>query len=259
MKRIPFSKNNAKYTRSLHLKKYRDKFNKFVAEGDKICREMLSTAHKSIEFCVARKEWIELHGDLLSQTEIPVATIDELTLRSVSAFKTPNQVLIVADKMDFPFPASLSDQWYIYLDGIQDPGNVGTILRIADWFGFGAVFCGPDTADIYNHKVIQASMGAFLRVPHFSRPLEEVLSALNWNKPVYGASMEGQNIFDLSFGPAGILVIGNEGQGIRPETKEMISQTVGIPRGKEGGAESLNAAIATGILCAAIRQFADLS
>ena len=142
----------------------------------------------------------------------------------------------------------------LYLDGIQDPGNMGTILRIADWFGVDCVFSSPDCVDPYNPKVIQATMGAFLRVSCIETTIER-LHEEHPGLPIYGAVMDGENVFHANLkSKEGIIVIGNEGRGISSEAESLLSQRISIPPAAHSGAESLNAAVATGILCAVFRE-----
>ncbi len=247
---MELSKNNAKYIRSLHLKKYRDKFNKFLAEGNKICLEMLRNHKVQIEYLVANQDWLTKNQNLLDQASFQTYVLPAKLQASISNLSNVPEVMIVADKLAYSAPTQLSPRdWYLYLDGIQDPGNLGTILRIADWFGWNTLFCSKDTADLYNSKVIQASMGAFLRVQLHKIELDQVLEE-NPSTPIYGTSMDGQNVFQAPNIQAGVLVIGNEGQGIRGPILPHIETFLSIPQGKQGGAESLNAGVATGILCA---------
>lgn len=252
---MKFSKNNAKYVRSLQLKKYRDKFNNFVAEGDKICKEILTNRQIQIKACFVNADWEKANQELLAPYTESYSVVSSAQMKQLSALRTPPEVLIVAQKISWDIHSIKADQkWSIYLDGIQDPGNLGTILRIADWFGWSAVFCSPDTADLYNPKVIQSTMGAIMRVPLIKITFQE-LKKLYPNLTVYGAAMDGENIFSLSSPSPGIVVIGNEGRGLRPATQAAIDQSLHIPKGPNAGAESLNAAIACGILCAVLNQY----
>jgi len=252
---MKFSKNNAKFVRSLQLKKYRDKFNNFVAEGDKICKEILTNRQLKMKACFVSTAWQAAHPDLLSLYKDIYSVVSPTQMKQLSALRTPPEVLIVAEQQDWSFSAlNLDSKWSLYLDGIQDPGNLGTILRIADWFGWAAVFCSADTTDLYNPKVVQSTMGAILRVPVLKVPLEEVKTRHN-EISIYAAAMDGENVFRLSEAHPGILVIGNEGQGIRSETRAQIDRKIHIPKGPSAGAESLNAAVACGILCATLNQY----
>lgn len=136
-----------------------------------------------------------------------------------------------------------------YLDGIQDPGNLGSILRIADWFGFAAVYCSPDCVDVFNPKVVQASMGAVLRMPVWEIPISDLCEQPS-TFPVLGAMLDAENVMNAQLPNHGLLVIGNEGKGISTEVMAFLTQRISIPKHPKGGAESLNAAVAAGILAA---------
>lgn len=252
---MKFSKNNAKFIRSLQLKKYRDKFNNFVAEGDKICKEILSNRQLKIKACFISPAWLSSYPDLLAPYSAIYELVSPAQMKQLSGLKNPTEILIVAEKPNWRLSdISLEGKWSIYLDGIQDPGNLGTILRIADWFGWAAVFCSSDTTDLYNPKVIQSTMGAILRVPVLKVALSELKSHYE-NPTIYGAALDGENAFKIRSPERGILVIGNEGKGIRSETASLMDRSLHIPKGANAGAESLNAAVACGILCACLDQF----
>ncbi|MCI5080154.1 MAG: RNA methyltransferase [Saprospiraceae bacterium] len=244
------SKNKIKYIRSLHSKKYRQKYNKFIVEGDKICTEFLQQDVYQLDELYATSTWLEQNYTRIRSVEERCFEVEDHPLKQISALKTANQVLIVADLPEGQ-SKDLQDihQWCLYLDGIQDPGNMGTILRIADWFGVEHVFCAPDSVEIYNPKVIQASMGAFLRVTHSYIELSNLVN--EWPEiPIVGAVMDGNNIYDFEPVKPGIIVIGNEGNGIRPEHLPLLKEQLTIPSARNSGAESLNAGVATGIMCA---------
>ena len=181
--------------------------------------------------------------------------VSEIELRKISSLSTPNSVLAIAQWPDeWPDSRLLQSDICLYLDGIQDPGNLGTILRIADWFGFPAVFCSPDCVDVFSPKVVQATMGAIFRVATREIPLTELLAPLSPAPPVMGAVLGGADIFQSALPRNGLLVIGNEGRGIGPATEQLLTHRLTIPRHPGGGAESLNAAVATGILAAVLRN-----
>lgn len=238
------SKAQIKYIRSLTLQKYRKQHQVFIAEGDKIAREWLLSKAKLI-YIVALEAWADKYHELIkSHPEAQVAIVSLQELQAVSVLQTPNQVLLVAAmpaKREF-----ISDQgWTIALDTIQDPGNLGSIIRIADWFGIPEIVCSPDCADIYNPKVVQAAMGGHLRI-HFSEmPLSEFLSGQN--RPVLAAGMNGENLYKAGPFKEGILLIGNESKGLDKDLIQKATHRITIPR--LGAAESLNAAVATGIIC----------
>ena len=245
---MALSKNTIKWINALRQKKYRQKYNKFIVEGDKMTREILQQQNWRIDRIYALDSWLKTHPNLLALYDDRTDVVSPAELKKISALKTPNQVLVVVDIKETPLEVKqLIKTKSLYLDGIQDPGNMGTIMRIADWFGLEAVFCSEDCADLYNSKVIQSSMGAFLRVASWRISLPKLL-ALHPDWPVMGAVLEGQNVFRTSFPDRGLLVIGSEGKGISPENNTLLTHRITIS--KKGGAESLNAGVACGIICA---------
>lgn len=250
---MTLSKNKIKYIKSLHLKKFRQKYNNFIAEGDKIAREIIRQQDVAIEAIYATPSWMDTNDLALEAIRDKVFNISVTDLQRISTLKTANEVLVIAQQLDSIFDADLiKDQLSLYLDGIQDPGNLGTILRIADWFGIPYVFCSEDTADVYNPKVIQATMGAFLRVKFMSVNLEQLAAIPDLN--IFGTTLDGENVFEMKLPEQGVIVIGNEGRGIREENKPYLNQALKIPAFNPHGAESLNAAVATGIICALFRK-----
>lgn len=254
---MTLSKNTIKFVKSLHLKKFRQKYDKFIVEGDKIATEMLCQSRFAISALYALPEWLEEKNSEVSKLSNRAQVVSERELSQISTMNSPNKVLIIASKpvMDQQLPENISS--CLYLDGIQDPGNFGTILRIADWFGVKYVFSSDQSVDFFNPKVIQASMGSFIRVENQECSLAALKKQLPQHE-IWGAGMKGQNAFSVDWPKKCILVIGNEGYGIGSETQEMLQKTISIPKAPEGGAESLNAAVATGILCALMRAKADV-
>lgn len=245
------SLNKIKYVQSLQSKKNRQKYDIFVAEGEKIAEEILNHQNISIEYIFGTTNWIEKNEVLLKKFDNITFEVTEQELKKISMLTTPNQVLIVAKQLKFEIDKSIIHKdLVLYLDGIQDPGNMGTILRIADWFGIKYVFCSDTCVDVYNPKVIQATMGAFLRIKTKEIDIEEII---NSDLPIYGALLEGNNIFKEKLQQNGIIIIGNEGKGISPSLQSKITHPIFIPA-YNNGAESLNAAIATGIICALFRN-----
>ena len=248
---MAISKNQIKYLRSLKQKKFRQMYNNFIAEGTKIAKELLAQTAFPIEGIFALENWLIENEPLLTKCKSVVHVVSEKELGQISNLKTPQQVLIVAKQpvLEFATP-KLQQSLSLYLDGIQDPGNMGTILRIADWFGIPNILLSDDCVEVYNPKVVQASMGAFLRVQTGVFDLKKLQFSADF--PLLGAMMTGKNCFEIGTIQQGILVIGNEGKGIRAATQELLTQQITIP--SNGGAESLNAAVATGILCACLRN-----
>lgn len=182
--------------------------------------------------------------------------VTESELKRISGLSTPHQVLAVASPPELDLATSLVNlnrSWSLYLDGLQQPANLGAILRVADWFGFENVVVGPDTVDPYNPKSIQASMGSFLRVDCFAASLENIKAA-HPDLPIIAADLDGESIFRFQPPPIGVLVIGREGRGISTNVRDTVDQFLVIPRAKDRRAESLNAAVAAGVLCGVLRE-----
>ncbi len=244
------SHNQSKLLASLGVKKYRQQHQKFVVEGEKMVAELLAQARVGVSAIFGLERWAEANAALIKPFLEKFNPVTDAELRKISSLTTPNSVLAVAEIPGEPVDMELPKQdLCIYLDDLQDPGNLGTILRIADWFGLPAVYCSPDTVDVYNSKVVQASMGAVLRVKTWELPLEAMLRS-KAGFPVLGAVLGGQNVFEMELPPNGLLVIGNESRGISNATADRLSHRLSIPRHPAGGAESLNAGVAAGILVA---------
>lgn len=243
------SKNQIKLIRSLELKKNRKRESLFVAEGPKVIEELLKlqTPHTII----ATKEWIDNNPKISNVIEV-----SERELESASLLKTPQQVLAL-----FAIETTVqnlnidNNKLYLALDGIQDPGNLGTIIRIADWFGIDTIYCSNETVDVYNPKVIQATMGSIARVKVIYTDLYNMISNLSDEMPVYGTFLDGSDIYKNELTPNGIIVMGNEGKGITKELKSLITNKLLIPSFSIGDtAESLNVAIATAITCSEFKR-----
>ena len=245
------SKAKVKYIHSLERKKNRREEGVFVAEGPKVVGDLLQVM--PAQLIVATNEWLDEHASSLADTEVIVVTEDEL--RKVSFLQHPQDVLAV-----FPQKDSLcsfdTNQCAIALDDIQDPGNLGTIVRIADWFGIENIFCSLSTTDVYNPKVIQATMGSIARVNVVYVDLLELIDSLPENFPVYGTFLDGENIYEKPLQPHGLIVMGNEGNGISPDVASKVNKRILIPNYPIGRytTDSLNVAIATAITCAEFRR-----
>lgn len=239
------SRAQNKYIRSLSQQKYRKEHRAFIAEGDKIAREWLLSDNR-INIVVALQSWADQHETLLKKhPEADLHIVDEKTLAEISALQTPNQALLIIPMPD-SLPIKVNSGWCIALDTMQDPGNMGTIIRIADWFGIEHVIASPDSVDYYNPKVVQSAMGGHLRVGLHTATLGDFLK--DTDLPVIAAALNGENVYDMPALEAGIIIIGNESKGISPAIQALATHKVTIPR--RGGAESLNAAVSAGILCA---------
>ena len=232
------SATRIKYIQSLRLKKYRDRHGVFVAEGDKIIRE-LADSPMQIDMVCGLAGWMEQNQDKLPKKADRI-TITGKELSRLSTLKTPNQVLAVVKKPDAgDLPDQEEENLVLALDTLQDPGNLGTIIRTADWFGIRTIYCSPDTADVYSPKVIQSTMGSFIRVRLIYTDLTELLRQSGRN--VYGAFLEGEPLYDAKPGFPAALVIGNESGGISEEIEGFVNRKVFIPRHRTGhgsGADS---------------------
>ncbi|MEM9916526.1 MAG: RNA methyltransferase [Bacteroidota bacterium] len=243
------SKNKLKLVRSLQHKKYRQKYNKFTVEGEKILTELLQQDVFEIDSIFATPSFIQTNEEILKFYLKKTITVGSSELRQLSSLSTPTEVVALVNFNEEMKAGPNVSSWAFYLDGIQNPGNLGTILRIADWFGWHQVFASPGSADLFNAKVLQASMGAFLRVRLHYRSLDEI-QAQYPDLPLYGADMGGENVFTAAPMEPGLLLIGNEGKGLSAEARSKVDRFLSIPGAKGPKAESLNAAVAAGILCA---------
>ena len=229
------SKAKIKWIRALQQKKHRDAEHVFVAEGEKIVLEGLREIPAKLVCLVV------LSGYDASSLDFPFLTASASEMEQVSSLKTPNKLLAVFERPDLPeLPAS----GYVALDSIQDPGNMGTILRLADWFGIPAIVCSNGTVDCFNPKVVQSTMGAIFRIPVYYTDLEQTLAG----KKVFGALLSGEPYRKAGMSSEGILLLGNEGNGISEELLPFVTNAVTIPG--TGKAESLNVATAAAILVA---------
>jgi len=240
------TKNEIKLIRSLAEKKNRRREGLFVAEGPKVVGDLMERLQPKALF--ATKEWTAQHGTAAKE-------ISDDELRRASLLQHPQQVIGLFPLPDDQ-PATLppTDELSIALDGVQDPGNVGTIIRLADWFGIRRIYCSPDTADAYNPKVVQATMGSLARVHIYYIGLPALLS--EYKGDVYGTFLDGDDIYQTELGAGGLIVMGNEGNGISTEVGSMVSRRLLIPRfnAEADKAESLNVAIATAITCSEFRR-----
>ncbi len=235
------SKSQFKYIQSLGQKKYRDEEGVFVAEGPKLVKELIES-HVELMQVYALNEWIEENKDLLKS--INVTAITETELERMSQLKTPNKVIAIVKKFEVNEPA-IKERISLVLDTIRDPGNLGTIIRIADWFGISQIICSADCADMYNSKVVQATMGSIARVNVFYTDLPGWLKQRSGVR-IYAAMLEGKDVTKMNTIKEGLIIIGNESMGIDKEVLQYSNEKISIPR--KGSAESLNAAVATGII-----------
>ena len=245
------SKNKIKYIRSLELKKNRKEERVFVAEGHKLVGDLLG--HFPCRLLVAIPTWLEKNPKVQAD-EIIEVTPDELTRASLQ--KTPQEVLAVFEQPTWTYDvASVSKSLCLALDDIQDPGNLGTIIRLADWFGIEHIFCSQGTVDVYNPKTIQATMGALARVKLHYCHLPSLIASLG-DVPVYGTFLDGENMYGKTLTDHGLIVMGNEGNGIGEEVARLVNERLYIPNypPQRETSESLNVAVATAVICAEFRR-----
>ena len=245
------SKAKLKYILTLKTSKIRQKYGVFIVEGEKMAQEVLTHKSIEIELICGLESWIQRHSIILNRFPNNTITVTDSELKQISNLTTPNKVFIVAKIPPPQYDEVLIQKSFsIYLDGIQDPGNMGTILRIADWFSMPYIFCSKTCVDIWQSKVVQASMGAFLRVQAIEVDFFDLKQRFP-DLPSFAAILRGDNIFEKNdFPKHGIIVIGNEGSGISEDIIAQADYKITIPGG--GGAESLNAAVSTGIIAATL-------
>jgi RNA methyltransferase, TrmH family len=242
------SKNQVGEIRALHQKKQRELKRRFIAEGVKTTGELLTHYPQLITHLYGTSEFAEQHHTLLKASKIHFTSISTSELERISLLEKPNQVLAVCEYLNAPdLKFNFESNFSLYLDEIRDPGNFGTLLRLADWFGISKLFCSEGTCEFYNPKVIQASMGSFLRVDVAYTSLAQLISENNI-KTVYGALLNGANLYQEKLQP-GLIVIGNEANGITEENLVMVNRPITIPAAPGNKTESLNAAMAAGIIC----------
>lgn len=246
------SKARIKWIKSLEMRKYRLLHNAFLAEGPKLVGELLP--YFTPLYVAATKEWLTQNSLLLGAAK-EVDEVSQEELERASLLRKPQSVLAVLPMRNTDFKIQDPKSLYLALDGVQDPGNLGTILRIADWFGIRHILCGTEgTADVYNPKCVQSCMGALARVEVHYCNLPEVLKEAQM--PIYGTFLDGKDIYQEELSPNGIIVMGNEGNGISEEVAELVSHRLYVPNFPKGSltTESLNVAVATGIVCAEFRR-----
>lgn len=239
--------------RSLEMKKFRSENNMFIAEGNKLVEDMLPFFE--CELLLAKNSWLATQGNIKAEE---LLIVEEEDIRKASLLKNPQDVIAL-----FRIPSwNLNDvnpqeSLVIALDGIQDPGNLGTIIRVADWFGITDIVCSEDTADAFSPKTVQSTMGALTRVKvHYTHLQSYLEKEAAKNTAIYGTFLDGENIYDKTLSQNGIIVMGNEGNGIRSSLESVINNKLFIPSypPERETSESLNVAMATGIVCAEFRR-----
>jgi len=246
------SKNKIKLITSLNQKKFRDETNMFIAEGTKLVKDLSTTFR--CEILVVTPEWLD-NNTLIQADELLIANYEDY--KKISNQKNPQGVLAVFRKTAFVMSLQeICSELSLALDEIQDPGNLGTIIRIADWFGIKQIFSSQTSADAFAPKVVQASMGALARVRVHEVDLPNLLSEFRKKTPVYGTFLKGQNIYTAPLSSRGIVVLGNEGNGISAEIEKLVTERLFIPSFPPGNStsESLNVSVATALVCAEFRR-----
>ncbi len=253
------SKIQIKNIVALHQGKFRKELKQFIVEGPKVVRELLDSSF-SVDAIYATSAWNETDKEKAYSKKISVTEISSEELKKISVLSTPNQVLAVAQMevtmLDW---GMMSRELTLMLDAIRDPGNLGTIIRIADWFGIGQIICSKDCVEMHNPKVIQAAMGSAFRVKVFYQDLNSFLEDIPDDIPVYGAFLEGTNLSEIDLQPRGIVVIGSESHGISSVLQPYITEKLFIPSFLSGSlgsglAESLNASVAASIILYEFRR-----
>lgn len=241
-----------KFVRSLSLQKYRKEHNAYVIEGNKIVKEWLE-CKAPFRLLMATEQWISDHRHILDkELETKIRIVDQPILQKMSNFKTAGEVMAVVEMKEKYQHHFGKEGWTLVLDRVQDPGNMGTIIRTADWFGIPEVLYTPGSVEVYNPKVIQSTMGSLLRVKSGEILLDALLE--NAQKTIWTTALDGDSIYKETFPgmDAGYIVFGNESQGVDQVFLEKATHKISIP--KYGRAESLNVAIASAIICSQIRS-----
>ncbi|WP_420583436.1 TrmH family RNA methyltransferase [Reichenbachiella sp.] len=240
------SNRESKFIKSLQLKKFRQLENQFVVEGAKNVLELLHSDLEVIKV-FATNSFLEKYQEKLSAYSALLTETKEVDLKKVGSFSSNNAALAL---VKIPPQTGIDDtQSILAFDRIKDPGNLGTVIRIADWYGFKQIVCSPESVDCYNPKVISATMGSFARVQVHYAVLGELL---NKSEHVYGTTLQGDNIHELKFQEPAVVVFGNESEGLAEDLKQYLTQEVFIPG--YGGAESLNVAVSTAVFCDNFRR-----
>jgi TrmH family RNA methyltransferase len=252
-------KTQIKFIHSLTQKKFREEKQLFIAEGEKIVSELIRSNIK-VKQLFALKDFFENHP--VDNNQIECVEISSKELEQISLLSTPNKVLAVCDTPnDKISEATFAGKLTLVLDGIRDPGNMGTIIRIADWFGIDSIVCSNDTVEAFNPKVVQATMGSIARIKIYYTDLPTLFTSANSisQVPRFGALLHGENIYSKNLPTEGFIIIGNEAKGISEQLLPFVNHKISIPnfshfKQSKGEAESLNAAIATAIICSEFRR-----
>jgi TrmH family RNA methyltransferase len=254
------SKGQIQFIRSLEQKRVRDESGCFIAEGDKLVQEALGLSKRSqfqIKTICGVAKWLNTQLKDIELPDTEIIEISERDLARVSLLKTPNQVVSVISRDILEVPEfDFDTELLIGLDQVQDPGNVGTIIRLADWYGLGGVIASRDSADFFSPKVVQASMGSVFRVKFMTVELFEFLQSLPPGYPIYGTRLDGQDLYSATLTSNGLILMGNESKGLSPGLNQLTTKSLFIPDFSTAKTkpESLNVSIAAAIVCSEFRR-----
>ncbi|MCU0325533.1 MAG: RNA methyltransferase [Spirosomaceae bacterium] len=241
------SKQQQKYIQSLQIKKYRQEYQSFLVEGAKSVLELLNS-----DFLIDKIYVTEKFAEQIDSKSISIELATQAEIEKIGTLQSNDSALAIVKMKPNQAIICNDNEYVLVLDDIRDPGNLGTIIRIADWYGINKIICSENTVDFYNPKVIASTMGSFTRIKIWYGDLEKYFNRNN-NLPVYGTFISGENIHKTNFSKNGFIIIGNESNGIRPEIEKKVTDKITIPR--FGNAESLNAGIATAIVLDNIRRY----
>lgn len=252
------SKAKIQLIKSLRSSKFRSLHGKFIAEGPKIVSELLRSSF-SISTIYATTDWIKDQPRI--EDRIEISTVNDFELSRISNLASPNQVLAVINIPEPVLEIPAVNDFVLLLDGISDPGNMGTIIRTADWFGIQFIICSENCVDIFNPKVVQATAGSIFRIPVYYAHPEKYLKEISNKTDIFGALLDGENLYSVKSGRSGIIIIGSESHGISKELLPYITSKIRIPdysKGQLFSAESLNASQATAVICAELKRRQNL-
>ena len=242
---LPVSK--IKFVKSLQTEKFRKLHGLFTVEGPTMVGELLKSDF-AVDEIFAVRSWVEENKNLSGRSDVKIYDVTDKELNRLSGLKTPNKVIATANIPTNEISGKIFNNLLIALDGIADPGNLGTIIRIADWFGIENIICSPQTVELFNPKVVRATMGSLFRVRLYHVDLPGVFTKFGKNIPILGATLSGKDIYKAELPEKAIVVIGNEAHGIGSQVKSFLTDEISIPLFGRA-TESLNAAVATGIIC----------
>ncbi|UCG27275.1 MAG: RNA methyltransferase [Bacteroidales bacterium] len=251
------SRSDIKFIRSLRIKKFRDINHQFVIEGDKLVAEFLNSSW-TVSHLLGKDEWLNGLSENLKTKPERITEVTDQELKKLSLLRTPHNVMATVRIPSAPIDwEELTCGLSIFLHDIQDPGNLGSIIRSAGWFGIGQIICTPSTVDVYNSKVVQASMGSLLNVNvHYCNPEEFFNTYSRTGLQVYGTCLEGKNIYDCDLDNAGVIIMGNESRGLSDQYSPFVTRKITIPgfESHDHPVESLNVAVAAAIVCSEFRR-----